>query len=59
MADTTIREKDSVLDEGDIDGASLEGRQPKQLTVQELKFWLSCRGVLTTKLKTKAELIAR
>ena len=59
MADTTIREMDAVLDEGDIDGASLEGRQPKQLTVQELKYWLSCRGVSTTKLKTKAELIAR
>ena len=43
----------------DIPGASLGQRLPKQLTVWELKFWLSCRGIKTTKLKTKAELIAR
>ncbi len=47
------------LTEKDIDGAALHGREPRQLTVQQLKFWLHCRGIKTTKLKTKAELIAR
>ena len=51
---------DSVkLTEDDIDGASLEGRAPKQLTCKKLRFWLSCRGVNCRKLKTKAELVAR
>ena len=47
------------LTENDIDGASLSGRQPNQLTNKELKFWLTCRGQQCTKLKTKAQLIAR
>ena len=50
---------DIQLTEQDIEGASLKGRLPNQLTVRELKFWLSCRTVSTTKLKTKAELAAR
>ena len=48
-----------IITESDIDGASLNGRQPKQLTIQQLKFWLACRGVTSKKLKTKAEMIAR
>ena len=47
------------LTEADIPGASLEDRQPNQLTVTELKFWLRCREVKVTKLKTKAELVSR
>lgn len=47
------------LTEKDIEGAALAGRHPTKLTIQELKFWLSCRAIRHTKLKTKAELIAR
>ena len=31
------------LTEDDIDGASLRGKTPSQLTIPELKRWLSCR----------------
>ena len=31
------------LNEEDIAGAFLQGRNPKDLTVPELKRWLSCR----------------
>lgn len=47
------------LTEEDVEGAKLGDRTPSQLTVQQLKFWLACRGVPTSKLKTKAELIVR
>ena len=33
-----------VLTEGDIPGASLDGNNPKQLNVTQLKRWLACRG---------------
>jgi len=33
----------SPLAEEDIPGASLRGRNPQQLTIPELKRWLSCR----------------
>jgi hypothetical protein len=32
------------LVEEDIPGASLNGNDPRTLTVKQLKFWLSCRG---------------
>lgn len=35
--------KISPLTEEDIPGASLRGRNPQQLTIPELKRWLSCR----------------
>ncbi len=48
------------LTEDDIEGASLSGRQPKQLTVAELTFWLKCRSSINpSKLKTKAELVSK
>ncbi len=47
------------LTEADIEGAALNGRAPKQLTCAQLRFWLSCRGVKSSKLKTKAELVNR
>ena len=43
--------------ESDIPGASLKGRQPNDLTVPELKRWLSCRG--GTVRGTKADLVKR
>ena len=46
-----------LLEESDIPGASLNGKQPCQLNVTELKRWLLCRGApLTGK---KPELIER
>ena len=32
-----------TLSEDDINGASLRGKTPSQLTIPELKRWLSCR----------------
>ena len=39
-----ILEMEYRLVESDIPGASLKGRQPSDLTILELKRWLSCRG---------------
>ena len=33
-----------LLEESDIPGASLNGKQPFQFNVTELKKWLSCHG---------------
>lgn len=32
-----------LLKEEDIDGASLQGKQPKDFILKELKRWLACR----------------
>ena len=32
-----------TLSEDDINGASLRGKTPSQLTIPELKRWFSCR----------------
>ena len=46
-----------ALQEKDIPGASLCGRDPSELKIPELKRWLACRG---TPLKgKKADLVAR
>ena len=46
-----------ALQEKDIPGASLRGRDPSELKIPELKRWLACRG---TPLKgKKADLVAR
>lgn len=46
-----------TLEEKDIPGASLYGRDPGDLKVPELKHWLACRG---TPLKgKKTDLVAR
>ena len=47
------------LSEADIPGSSLGGRVPTNLKVQELKFWLKCRGDPAKGLKTKAQLVKR
>ena len=52
-----------VLTEDDIPGASLgknldgSSRFPSQLTIPELKWWLSCRGARRT--GKKADLVTR
>ena len=43
----------------DIPGTSLAGRLPSQLKIEELKFWLLCRGDSCKGLKTKAEFMKR
>lgn len=45
------------LSEDDIPGASLNGKNRKQLSVKQLKFWLSCRGAKTS--GRKDELVLR
>ena len=45
------------LQESDIPGASLNGRNPRELNVTQLRRWLSCRGALVT--GNKPELIER
>lgn len=50
---------DVQLTPDDIDGATLGGRKPKDLRIPELKFWLQCRKIKTSRLKTKAEFVAR
>lgn len=41
----------------DIPGASLNGNDPPSLTVEQLKFWLSCRGAKLP--EEKEELVTR
>ena len=46
-----------ALQEKDVPGASLCGRDPSELKIPELKRWLACRGApLKGK---KADLVAR
>ena len=47
------------LSDADIPGSSLSGRAPANSKVQELKFWLKCRGDPAKVLKTKAQLVKR
>jgi len=42
--DDELLDYDILLTEDDILGASLKGKHPKELTVVELKRWLTCRG---------------
>ena len=46
-----------LLDESDIPGASLKGKNPCQLNVAQLKRWLACRGAPLS--GRKPELIER
>ena len=56
-ADQTVSA--SRLSEGDIPGASLQGRNSTTLTTDELPFWLECRGDPAKGLKTKAQFTKR
>ena len=46
-----------VVSEIDVPGASVQGRDPSQLKVPELKRWLRCRAASTRSLK--ADLVGR
>ena len=46
-----------LLNEGDIPGASLEGKDPSELNMVQLKRWLACRGAPVN--GNKPELIQR
>ena len=50
---------DINLLESDIPGSSLDGRNPASLKVDELRFWLRCRGDSLKGLKTKAEFVKK
>ena len=45
------------LNEEDISGSSLAGRNPAQLKNEELRFWLKCRNDPAKELRTKAQLV--
>ena len=49
----------SALTEDDIPGSSLAGREPASLKIEELRFWLRCRGDSLKGLKTKSLLVKR
>jgi len=42
-----------LLSENDIPGASLDGKQPGELNLTQLKRWLACRGAPTNGKKPK------
>ena len=46
-----------VLTENDVPGSALNGKQPHELNVLQLKRWLACRGAPVT--GNKPELIER
>ena len=50
-----------ILTGKDIPGASLAGRGPGTIKIEELRFWLKCRGdsLKGYRLKTKALLVKR
>jgi hypothetical protein len=48
-----------VHSEDDIPGAKLPHANPKQCSIPQLKHWLACRGISSTRLKTKAEVVVR
>lgn len=37
-----------VLTENDVPGSSLNGKQPHELNIFQLKRWLACHGALVT-----------
>lgn len=47
------------LNEDDIPGASLKGRNASELKNNELKFWLKCRDDSGKGLQKKVELVKR
>ena len=49
----------SVVDENDIPGSVLDMNKLSSYRVDELKFWLSCRGDSLKNLSTKAACIQR
>ena len=55
----SIKSVIKILTEEDVPGASLAGRMPSQLKIEELKFWLLCRGDSCKGFKTKAEFMKR
>ena len=59
MEDDSEKDQDEflMLNESDIPGASLHGKDPRQLNVTQLKRWLSCQGTPVN--GRKPELIER
>ena len=58
MASQLVK-KSVELTEHDIPGASPTGRIPSELKIDELRFWLKCRGDSCKGLKTKAQFVKR
>ena len=50
---------DITLTEDDIPGAKLDSKHLDKYTVQELQWWLLCRGITTPTSWSKAQIIAK
>ncbi len=59
MASSGFENVNIELTEEDIPGASLAGKIPSELKIDELRFWLKCRGDSCKGLKTKAQFVKR
>ena len=57
LLETIIKYFMAILREKEIPGASLDGRDPSELKVPELKRWLACLGA--PQKGKKADLVAR
>ena len=57
LLETIIKYFMAILREKEIPGASLDGGDPSELKVPELKRWLACRGA--PQKGKKADLVAR
>ena len=55
--DDNPRSIQNLFTEDNVAGASLNGRNPGQLTILQLKRWLQCRGASTK--GRKGDLVAR
>ena len=53
----TVRDAELPLDEKDVPGAALNGRDPATLMIPQLRRWLECRKAVTK--GKKADLVAR
>jgi len=41
--------EETTLSEDDISGEALKNKEPKGLTNEQLKCWLKCRGVMSSR----------
>ena len=57
MSSELNKENRAFLNESDIPGAFLGGRDPSSLKIPELKWWLLCRNASTK--GRKADLVLR
>ncbi len=59
MASSGFENVNIELTEEDIPGASLAGKIPSELKIDELRFLVKCRGDSCKGLKTKAQFVKK